>query len=112
MELKVLLREYRLARDSDLTTICRLAHHNDPNQVMVRNMFFDELYSLRKVARGPFSHVFEDGCQVLVGHDRSTGKETRLRITGEVVELRYPPSPEWVAPAAGGIRLYIPIHAK
>lgn len=112
MELEVLLREYRLARDSDLTMICRLAHHNDPNQVMVRNMFFDEIYSLRKVARKHLRHVFENGHQVLVGYDRSTGNEARLRVRGDIVELRYPPSSEWVAPAGGGIRLYIPIHAK
>lgn len=106
MNAQDLLKTHRLAHNEDVPRLVDVANQQ-PDLIIVRNLFYDDHYTLSEYAVGPFNCVKEGDFNVLVGLTKETRTPSKLRFVNSVVELFYADT-RWEQPSLGGVRLYLP----
>ena len=108
MDLNELHHGYRAAVAKDIPLLVTMANR-DPDNVWVRDLFFGgSPFPLSDVACAPFGFDIEAGENVMHGIDKTTGQPAKLRLRGDVVEIKNDYFKEWTPASMGGVRIYVP----
>jgi hypothetical protein len=82
------------------------------DEVMIRNIYHNEIFPLSDVARGPFVCLLDSEGSPFIKGFTIAGEAAKIRlIENGVVELDdgNPQYPGWRQPSLSGVRIYVPM---